>query len=292
MARTVTEIYDALVAEKQTMATLNGLQPSVDTSQTLLSDLTNTSKVALWRLFLFLVATAMWVEETLWDDFKVEIEDKIVKGQYGGSPWFQDQCFKFQLGYTLVWLDNQFKYTDTTSGTALAAQIIKRAAIVESGGQVRIKVAKLVGSVVTKLSGAELTAFDDYIRKIKPAGTNTLTISADPDLLKVSIRAYYNPEVLASDGSLLTDGASFPLEDAINNYISNLPFNGRLSLTALVDAMQAANGIVNPELLTAEAKYGALAYAAIVTEYIPDAGHLTIDPAYPLSSSITYIPYV
>lgn len=292
MARTVTEIYDALVAEKESMATLNGLQPSVDTAQTLLDDLTNTSKVALWRLFLFLVASAMWVEETLWDDLVLEIEDKIVKGQYGGAAWFQDQCFKFQLGYTLVWLDNQFKYTDTTTAPAVAAQIIKRAAIVESGGQVRIKVAKLVGDVVTKLSGSELTAFDDYIRKIKPAGTNTLTISADPDYLKVSVRAYYNPEVLAADGSLLTDAGVFPLEDAIDNYISNLPFNGRMILTSLVDSMQSADGIVNPELLNAEAKYGALPYAAVVTEYIPDAGHLVVDPAYPLSASITYIAYV
>jgi len=292
MARSVSEIYDALIVEKNTMSTLNGLQPSIDDSQTLLQALSNTSRVGIWRLFIWLVAFAQWTEETLWDDFVAFVNDLISKGQYGGKAWFQDQSFKFQLGYTLAWIDNKFQYADTTSGGAIASRIIARCAVVETGGKLRILVAKLVGGVVTKLSDAELSAFDDYIKKIRPAGTKVVTVSSDPDYFKLTVRAFYDPEVLAGDGSLLSDPTSFPLRDAINGYISNLPFDGRLGLTFLVDQMQKASGIVNPELLTSQAKYGSIAYADIITEYIPDAGYLIIDPAYPLNTSITYIPYV
>ena len=53
MARTIGEIYDLLVAEKNNQPTLAALQPAIDDEQTLLSDLTSASKVAIWRLWLY-----------------------------------------------------------------------------------------------------------------------------------------------------------------------------------------------------------------------------------------------
>lgn len=50
MARTLTEIYDSMNAEKQNMASLTDLAPAVNDTQTLLTDLNSPSKVAHWRL--------------------------------------------------------------------------------------------------------------------------------------------------------------------------------------------------------------------------------------------------
>ncbi len=58
MARGVKEWYDFLITEKNTMSTLNNLQPNVDTAQDLLSEVNSPSKVADWRLYLWLVAVA------------------------------------------------------------------------------------------------------------------------------------------------------------------------------------------------------------------------------------------
>jgi hypothetical protein len=59
------------------------------------------------------------------------------------------------------------------------------------------------------------------------------------------------------------------------------------------DSIQAVEGVSNVVINTCQAKYGSLAYSNILlsTEqsYQSNAGYLTIDPAYPLATSITYL---
>ncbi len=74
MARTVKEIYNEMVLEKQSMSTLNGLHPGIDNAQTLLTDLTTQSKVTIWRLLFFVTAVGIWIHEKLFDKHKEEIE--------------------------------------------------------------------------------------------------------------------------------------------------------------------------------------------------------------------------
>ncbi len=288
MARSVSTIYDSLIAEKNSQTALNDLQPNVDNSQTLLSDVSSPSRVSDWRFWLWLFSVGIWSLEVLWDLFKVELDEKINSAPVATPRWYQKESLLFQYGDTLVWIDNKYQYATINTLT----QIIKRAAVVEGGGQVTIKVAKLVGSVVTKLTVIEKAAFQQYINLIKIAGTQTIIISDDPDLLKLAVTAYYDPLVLASDGSLLSDPSVFPLEDAINNYLSLLDFNGYVVLTKLVDSMQSATGVIDPVLTLTEAKFGTNPYSAVIIKYNAYAGHMIIDPAYPLSTQITYLPNV
>lgn len=289
MARTVTEIYQQLVAEKNTQPHINSLQPTIDDEQTLLADLTTPSKVAAWRLIFYIVAVAIWVHESLWDLMKKQLEDIAAFSRPGTSLWYQQESFKFQFGDNLVWNAATMKYEYAT--VDLLKQIIKRCAVVEGGGFVRIKVAKLVSGVVTPLSSAELAAFDAYINDIKFAGTDTICSSYLPDLLKLVYKIYYDPLVLAANGSLLSNPAIFPVEVAINNFISNLPFNGVFELSELIDAMQAASGVEDVIQVSAEAKYALLPYAPIVERYMPNAGYLIIDPLFPLNTQLTYQAY-
>ncbi len=288
MARQIKVIYDALIAEKINQPTLTTLQPAIDDQQTLLSDLATPSKVAVWRLWMWLVATAIFTHETLWDLFKAEVEEIAANAIPGTVRWYQDQALKYQHGDPLLYIDNKFQYAVIDP----SKQIIKRAAVVELGSQVRIKVAKLNGFTITPLSTPELSAFDAYINQIKFAGTNTATLSRLPDLLKVAYKVYYDPLLLTATGELISNPGKFPVEEAITGHIANLPFNGNLVLTQLTDAIQKAVGVVNPILQSAEATYGAVPYAPIVETYNPDAGHMIVDPLNPLSGSITYIPYV
>ncbi len=53
MARTVTEIYNDLLAQKEATPELAGL--------------TSTAKTAIWRLWLYIVAYVIALHEALWD---------------------------------------------------------------------------------------------------------------------------------------------------------------------------------------------------------------------------------
>lgn len=287
MARTISEIYNAMIAEKETMATLAGLQPDPDSFQTLLDDLTTASKVAFWRLIFFVVAVALFIHESLWDIKLVELEDAASKAIPGTERWWYEQCLLFQYGDGLSWVDGKYQYVPVNE----ANQIIKFAAAIGVGGAVQLKVAKDDGTgVPTPLSVGELNSFITYVNQIKPAGTITVEISEPADLLHVEYDIYYDALLLNPDGSLISDPATFPVEVAINNYINNLIYNGYLHLSDLEDAIQAATGVRDFERNTAEAKYGALAYSAIDVKYNANAGYMAIDPVYPLSATLTYIP--
>lgn len=288
MARLLTEIYNLFITEKETHAELDTLVPNPDTAQTFLDDLTSTSKVAIWRLWYFSTAVGIKAHEEVFDDHKAELEafaDTLIGGN---ARWLQQECFKFQLGDALVFNSTTLKFGYAVLDTA--KQIIKRCAVIEIGGQVRIKVAKEDGGGnPVELTASELSAFDNYINNIKFAGTSTLVTSLPADQLRIFYDLHYDPSILASDGTLISDGVTKPVENAINNYVSNLPFNGILNLTELTDAVQAAQGVTDPVLTDAEARFGVNPFVDIDREYLADAGYMEVDPGTPLSSSITYI---
>lgn len=279
--RTISVIYDEIIAEKEAQTALNALQPAIDDAQTLLSDLTSTSKVAIWRLWAWITAVAINIHENIFALFEQEINARAAAVPTGTPIWYYETGLLFQYGDALTWNGAQYVYATITP----ANRVVDLLAVVDLGFQVRFKAAKFVAGVPTALSGAELSAFEGYILKIKFAGTATSVTSGPADDLKLDYFIKYDPLVLAPDGSLLENPAIFPVIDAINNYSSGLPFNGRLSLMQLTDAVQNASGVLDVTLNSAFAKFGALPYTPINKEYIPDAGYLTLDLG---ASVITY----
>ncbi|MEO8589491.1 MAG: hypothetical protein ABI432_08995 [Flavobacteriales bacterium] len=288
MARTITQIYDAIIAAKEAQLELLELVPNPDTSQLLLSDLTTSSRVSRWRLMVWVFAVAAWTHEKLWDQLKAEIEVLAAGSHIGTLRWYVEKAKVFQYGYFLENIGNVPGY----SVIDIPSRIIARAAGKEAGGYVLLKVAKLSGTDLVGLGPTELLAFAEYIDEIKMAGTIVNIITDVGDMLKIPATVYYNPLMMAPDGSLILQPTVFPVEDAINAFLANIPFNGVLTLTALVDAMQAAQGVTNPVLGTVLAKYGLFSYQPIVVEYTANAGHYQIDPANLLATTLTYVPHV
>lgn len=287
MSRSITEIYDAIITEKQQVAELSDLQPAIDSSQALLSDLTSSSKVSTWRLYLFLFSTAVWVHEQLFDQHKKEIEEKVKDAVNGNIRWYWLQCFLFQLGDSLQFINKKYQYPSVNP----ANQIIKRASVFEAGSQVIMKVAKLDGAnIPTPLSSIELTAFNNYINQIKIAGTSIVVISTEADEIVIKYEVTVNQQVLSLNGESISSPGTYPVVDKINSYIQNLDFDGILNFTELTDEIQKINGVIDPVFQTASAKYGALAFQPILTnQYRPNAGYLKTSVADPISTTITYI---
>ena len=284
MARTISEIYTVLITEKETHSNLDALVPNPDTVQTFLDDLTTTSKVAIWRLLLWVVAVGMWSHEQVFDLHKAEVEETAADAVTGTVRWYIDQAERFQYGDELTWNSTtlKFEYSSTSTGDT----VVQKAAAIEVGSQVRIKVAKDDGADgLEPLTAPQETAFTTYINRIKFAGTNISITNNPPDSLKLALTINYDPLILDSSGVLISDGVTTPVDDAISDYISNLPFNGILNLTALVDALQAAEGVVDPVLSTVETTASGGVYTSSGQNYTADAGYLELDE---VESVITY----
>ena len=287
MARTISEIYNEIILEKQNQTSLNTLQPAIDDVQTLLNDLTSTSKVAIWRLWAYIIAVAIWVHESLWDKYKADIQVMLDNAIPGTIRWYHIQSMAFQLGDALEWINNKFQYIDSTSSTAIAKRIIKRCAVYESGNQLIIKVAKETAGIPEALSVSEKSAFQAYVNQVKFAGTKTVVLSYPPDELKISLDIAYDPLVLDSTGKKIND-ANYPVNDALEEFVKNIVFAGALNKTKLVDAIQLAEGVVDVVLTNIEAKVSGGVYNVVSGQnYDSTAGYMIID-----SITANYIPNV
>ena len=280
MARSISTIYNELSAEKDRMSALKSLQPNTDTAQNLLDDVSSPSKVADWRLWLWIVAFAIHVFEGLLDAFKTEVNEKVAGAKSHNLIWYRIQALAFQYGYDLVFDDVLQKFGYATSDAS--SLIITRAATSEGSGTVVMKVAKEAGA----LSAAEKTAFSAYMGQIKDAGTDILVISTTPDEFKITAKIYYDPLVINPDGSLILDSSVFPIEDQIEAYISALPFDGAFNRNSFIDSLQEAEGVDDPVITDLQVETNLDPYTSIPEEHNTYSGYYTWNAA---DSTIQYI---
>ena len=279
--RTVREIYDQIIAEKESLASLNDLLPTGTRYTNLLDELSSSSKVAVWRLWAYVTAVVIFSHEALFFAFKREVEETATEAIWGTLQWYQLNTKKFQLGYTLFWDGAKFTYSvDDPS-----ARIVAYCAVEErADGLLVIKTAKEVSGSPAPLNLVEIAALRSYALQTKFAGTRLSLVSFEADSLKLFYTVYYNPILPLSM-------VSQRVEDAVNNYLKSLPFNGRFRINLMTDILQKIDGIIDPVFTGAEARYGSLPYIAFTSEYASNAGYLGIDPNFPLNSTINYIPY-
>lgn len=293
MARDIREIYNQMAAEKAAQSQLNELlvnpndaTSTLDTSQQLLSDLTSPSKVAIWRLMLWVMAFGIWLHEILWDDFRDDV-NLLIESAIPGTPrWYQREALKFQLGYELTWNGTKYIYTVIDQG----ALLISRCAIQDNGGIIRVKVAK--SNIPEQLTADEVIAFNSYMQQIKFAGSNVLIVNFSADQLRFQIDVYYNAQV-----ELAVIKAA--CEAAILNYLSNLEFNGRVIAANLVDQIQQVEGVVIPHInnfdrFTSDAP----SWIPVGVEYQTSAGYAVVSNSFDFNSNyinglpvLRFIPY-
>ena len=270
MARTIKQIQQQIIDEKNANPVLGPL-------------LTSTSMVAVWRLWTYITAVCHWTLESLFDAHKAEVNGIIATQKPHTLQWYVTMAKRFQFGDTLPDDSDTYNPISTDSGVL----IVEYAAAIELLNTVRIKVAKVVGGVLAPLSGGELAAFTAYMARVKDAGVQLLLTSGEPDNLKLQVAIYYDPLVLDASGERLDGTGTTPVKDAINTFLSDLPFNGLFILNRMIDAIEKVEGVTIGVVLSAEANYAATPYVPIMVEYIPDAGYLILDDTY-FETHITY----
>jgi len=266
MARSIIEIYDSLNSVKANFQELqdyttdpNNPYSIEDNFQSLKQDVNSTSRVAIWRLWIWIFAVGSWVIESLFDQHTAELNTILANKKPHNLRWYEEESKKFQYGYELTWIDDEYVYERIDE----AAKIIKHVKASEKNGLVIIKVSKEVGGIKTPLSNGEKTAFTDFWAKYKDAGVKIQIVSQAADILKVDITIIRDRLVLAADNSLLRDSSILPIDAAIDQYADNLEYGGILRLSKFVDAIQSAEGVIDVKLNAAWWKPTGGAYASV-----------------------------
>ncbi|MBP2833502.1 hypothetical protein J8281_15005 [Aquimarina sp. U1-2] len=258
MARTITEIQQIILTEKEKYVELDVLN--------------STSKTAIWRLWTFIISTAIWLHENI-------VERNALLSRPHTLNWYREQAFSYIPGADLIWKDGYFQFDTNGIGDVEAAKLIKYCSISErlfsdiftddqdvtqnteelikeyyynQVGIVTIKVAKEEGGIPAQLTTGERLPFIAFMNEIKDAGTQLRIISTAGDKIRIVMEVYVDPLVIYTQGvnagALISDSSIKPLEDVILSYLRNLEFNGAFVPTFLIDRVQSVPGVKLPLL--------------------------------------------
>ena len=280
MARTIQEIQELIYQAK--------------TQEPALESLNSTSKVAIWRLWVYIIAVAIWSLEKIFDQHRADIDKRLAELKPHTARWYRSKALAFQYGFDLLPDSDTFNNQGHTEEQIEASKIVKYSAVVESPneGRIIVKIATEQGGQLQPITDAQKQAFEAYLQEIKDAGVRLSVVNYQPDILHLQMKIVYDPLVLDSNGQSITNAFN-PIERTIKAYLKRLPFNGELVLAHLIDALQRAEGVKIPHLVLAQSKnvtssgeYGA--FETIEISKIPTAGYFTIDNF----NDITYISNV
>lgn len=269
MARSIQEIQTLIYQAKAQEPALN--------------ELNSTSKVAIWRLWVYIIAVAIWSLEKLFDQHRADIDKRLAELKPHTARWYRSKALAFQYGFDLLTDSDKFNNVGHTEEAIEASKIVKYSAVIESKneGRLIVKIAGEQGEQLQPITEPQKQAFEAYLQKIKDAGVRLSVVNYQPDILHLQMKIVYDPLVLDSNGQSIIH-ATKPVEEAIKSYLKRLPFNGELVLAHLIDVLQQAEGVKIPHLVLAQSKnitsgggYGA--FETIEISKIPTAGYFTID---------------
>lgn len=280
MSRTIKEIYDQIIDQKQSFSELDIYLPNYTSGQgftALLADLTTNSKVAIWRLWAFVVAVAHYFHERIFDQHKIEVQEIAKSMQVGKLEWYAAEAEKFQFGFPLSFDNNTFRYyyIDSSSEAAIESRIISRVSAREvfstNFSGIRIKVAKLSGSDLIALSEEELEALRFYFDKIGFAGIPIDVWSREADTLKYNLRIWF-------DGVLPENEVLTAIQEQLNSYLKSIPFDGILYRNKLIDTLQELAVVKDVEIISLQNQYAGLSLWIDIGRFVePESGYFKAD---------------
>lgn len=265
MARSIQDIQEQIYQAKANEPALN--------------ELNSTSKTAIWRLLIYIVSVAIWTLEKIFDLHKKEVDERLSQLKPHTARWYRNKALAFRYGVDLLPDSDQYPPPPSEGD---GGRIIKYSAVVEKEtGQLIVKIATEQGGKLQPISQTQQRAFEAYIAEIKDAGVRVTVTNYLPDRLILNLDVYYDPLVLGADGVHHNNGNK-PVEDAINQYMKELPFNGEMVLAHLIDKLQQVEGVKIPHLLEAKSAWidpnsgGYGTAQPISVSVIPESGYFEV----------------
>ena len=215
--------------------TLNDIQNGLIISvQAEIPEATSTSRRSIWRLWTYVFAVAILALEQLIDVFKAETESKISKAIPNTISWLLKKVFDFQYSATIPQVLQLVDYVPQYPTINEDLRIITRCAVSTSlSNVVKIKVAK--NEPPEALNSTEKNSLQSYVETLGVAGVNYSVISLAPDRVYLDLDIFYDGQysnVIANS-----------VNTSINNYFSNLDFDGKIKLLDLEIAIRNTLGV-------------------------------------------------
>lgn len=227
------------------------------------------SSVSIESILFYIVAACIYTFEILFDSYREDVNNTVETSAHT-ARWYRDKALAFMDEVPLV-EDTDYYDTSNMSDEEIAeAHVVKFAAATESkySAMLTIKVAGKSGESLAPLSQGAMVRLTAYFAQIKDAGVRINLISQAGDIFDCVMDIYYNP--LLSPDIVKTN-----VENAINEYIGSLPFDGQYSNMSCIDAVQKVKGVEVAEMKSASAKVSSEATPTpIDARYRPVAGYL------------------
>lgn len=259
------EITDAILAD-DTLCTAFGLNSGEEWDS-------QVSSVSLLNLLAYVFAMASRTLEWLFDMFRKEVEERIEAALPGTVSWYWNKIVQFQYGHDL----NENASYDTVDEDA---QIIKHCAVFEIDNGIIVKVNK--GDTYDTLTATELEALQEYVDRVKFAGTRAYCYSFEPDEVTLELNIWRDPLVLDASMNRISDGAAV-IQNAVREYLDGIVYGGVLNKTKLIDAIQRVEGVTDVTIeesgssIYCPGNTSTNAFSGFVQNFRSYGGHFLID---------------
>lgn len=280
MARTKEEIMSSMLEAKENDSTLARLSGSV---------------VAIWRLIMYIISDALHNHELIFDEHKKEVNTIVTNKTPHRPSWYVDRALMFQFGYTLVAGKDYYDNSALTEDQIESSKVVKYAAAIQSRDKsiLFLKVATDNGGSRVPLPANQLEALKAYFEEIADAGVYIEFINDPADDMRLTLDIYYNALILDNTGSRLDYSSATPVQDAIRNFLANLPFNGSYTNQGLIDVLQKVDGVEIAELKYAASRYGAYTeFTEINAREIAHSGYYKVTDANLTLNFIAHEEYI
>ena len=205
------------------------------------------SSVSLENILFYIVAACCHVLEVFFDTHKSEVDAKISRAVVASVPWYHKLALQFQYGDRLVFDDTTQQFVYAAQDTK--KQVVKYVAVRDRGTSIQMLVAGEKDSRPEPLSDDVLTAFKNYMNRVKIAGVVLAIRSLPSDTVSSSATICVDPLSIDRNGTRISDGSK-PVETAIENYLKSILYGGTFNKTKLVDAIQGVEGVTDVELFS------------------------------------------
>lgn len=226
-------------------------------------------KLSVESVLFYLFAVAAWTLESMFEAFRGEVNASIDKMKPHRPKWYRDKVLAFMKDRVLISDTDEYDTAEMTDEEIAAARVVRHAVADESddASLLTIKVAGEQGGRRCPLDAQTEGQISAYIAEIKDAGVRTALVNIAPDRFNCELDIYFDPMLTAAT----VEGAC---REAIRSYVENLPFNGEYTNMALVDALQAVEGVRIVEFRGATTvAAGESVVAAIDARCVPAAGY-------------------
>lgn len=201
------------------------------------------------NILLYVWAVCAWTVEQLVSRHKEEVTAELEELMAHRPKWYRDKVLRFMEGKELIRDSDTYDTEGMTESEVSACRIVKHAVATESrdASLLTIKVAGESGGERQPLTAEQERHLAAYIGEIKDAGVRVALVNMEADTFCCTVDVYYNAMLDPAD-------VQASCTATIRDYIENLPFNGEYTNMALVNRLQAVEGVKIVELLGSNAQ--------------------------------------